>query len=244
MARVPGPFSSRPFDLDYSITGADSPAIARFFNSVYAWMAAGLALTAVVAWYVSESPQLLQIAQSPMVFVFLIAEFGLVIAISAGLNRLSSTVATVLFMLYAALNGVTLSLLFLRFAHATLASTFFVTAGAFGITSLYGMVTKRDLTRLGSLFFMALIGIILASVVNIFLLSSTLQWIISYVGVLVFVGLTAFDTQRLKAMAVQLQGNAEASARMSVYGALVLYLDFLNLFLFLLQIFGDNNRRR
>ena len=244
MSRLPNSFSSRPFGLDYSSEGAGSAVLTRFFNSVYAWMSAGLALTAVVAWWVSTQPELVQTTLGPMRFVFLIAELGLVFGISAGMNRLSPAVATALFMLFAALNGLTLSVIFLVYAHSTLASTFFITAGTFGITSLYGMVTKRDLTRLGSLLFMALIGIVLASLVNFFVQSTALQWIISYVGVILFIGLTAYDTQRLKAMAMQTQSDSTAAARASVYGALILYLDFLNLFLFLLQIFGGGDRRR
>jgi FtsH-binding integral membrane protein len=172
----------------------------------------------------------------------LIAQIGLVMAISGAVNRISAPVATVLFLIYAALNGVWLSVLFLIYTRASLASTFMVTAGAFGATSLYGFVTKRDLTRLGSLLFMALIGLILASLVNLFWHNSALYWLVSYAGVLIFVGLTAFDTQRLKMIAMQTSDNPAMANRMAVVGSLTLYLDFINLFLFLLRIMGDRRR--
>ena len=229
---------NRPIGLEYE-SSVESQVIARFFNAVYAWMAAGLALTAVVAWYVSTQPQLLKTVLGPMIWLFIIAEFVLVIAISAAVKKINATVATVLFLLYAGLNGLTLSVIFLVYAKATLASAFFVTAGTFGATSVYGMVTKRDLSRLGSILFMALIGLVLASLVNIFLKSPAMQWIITYAGVLIFVGLTAWDTQKLKIIAVQTQTDAAMAARMSISGALMLYLDFINLFLFILRIMGN-----
>jgi len=144
-----------------------------------------------------------------------------------------------LFMLYSALNGLTLSAIFIVYAHATLASAFLITAGMFGAMSVYGYVTKRDLTAMGSLLFMALVGLIIASVVSIFWRNSMLTTIINYAGVLIFVGLTAYDTQKLKQIAIATAGDAAMSARLSINGALQLYLDFLNLFLFLLRILGD-----
>jgi len=240
MSQIPNPFgtNARSGPLAYE-SRADSTTVAQFFNTVYAWMASGLALTAVVAWWVSTQPQLMrQIFQGPVLIILVLAELGLVFAVSAGINRFSATTATVLFMIYSGLNGLTLSAIFVIYTKASLASTFVVTAGTFGAMSVYGFVTKRDLTSLGSMLFMALIGLILASVVNIFLGNETLYWIVTYAGVLIFVGLTAYDTQKLRNYAVQTGGNKEMSNRLAIYGALDLYLDFINLFLFLLRLFG------
>jgi uncharacterized protein len=214
--------------------------VAAFFNVVYAWMCAGLALTAVVAWYISTRPDLMtQIFRGPMLIGLIIAELALVWTVSAAVNKLSAPVATALFMLYSALNGLTLSVLFIAYTHKSLGSTFVISAAMFGTMSVFGMVTKRDLTRLGSFLFMALIGLVIASVVNIFLASSTMYWIISYAGVLIFVGLTAYDTQRLKKVAEYTAGDPRMAARLAVNGALTLYLDFINLFLLMLRILGD-----
>jgi len=241
MSQIPNPFgtNARSGPLAYE-SRADSTTVAQFFNTVYAWMASGLALTAVVAWWVSTQPQLMrQIFQGPVLIILVLAELGLVFAVSAGINRFSATTATVLFMIYSGLNGLTLSAIFVIYTKASLASTFVVTAGTFGAMSVYGFVTKRDLTSLGSMLFMALIGLILASVVNIFLGNETLYWIVTYAGVLIFVGLTAYDTQKLRNYAVQTGGNKEMSNRLAIYGALDLYLDFINLFLFLLRLMGN-----
>jgi FtsH-binding integral membrane protein len=202
-------------------------------------MAVGLAVTAAVAFMVSNSG----FRMNPSVWIIsLVVQIVLAMVISRAINRISASVATVLFLVFAAANGVWLSVLFLIYANATLASTFMVTAGAFGATSLYGYVTKRDLTRLGSLLFMALIGLIIASLVNLFWHNPALYWIVSYAGVLVFVGLTAFDTQKLKMIAMQTSDNPAMANRMAVVGSLTLYLDFINLFLFLLRIMGDRRR--
>jgi FtsH-binding integral membrane protein len=241
MSQFPNPYSSNPRSqpLQYE-SSADVTTVAQFFNTVYAWMASGLALTAVVAWWVSTQPQLMrQIFQGPVLIILVLAELGLVFAVSAGINRFSATTATVLFMIYSGLNGLTLSAIFVIYTKASLASTFVVTAGTFGAMSLYGFVTKRDLTSLGSMLFMALIGLVLASLVNLFLHNETLYWIVTYAGVLIFVGLTAYDTQKLRNYAVQTGGNKEMSNRLAIYGALNLYLDFINLFLFLLRLMGN-----
>lgn len=236
----PGPFTpanQRP--MDYAHAGEYS--VGRFMNNVYAWMSAGLALTAAVAWLVSQNfTTFAPLFRNPLLLIGLfVVQLVLVGTVSAAVNRISAGTATALFLLYAALNGLTLSFIFLAYAKATLASTFVITAGMFGAMSVYGYVTKADLTRLGSLMFMALIGLILATVVNIFWANSALYWIINYAGVLIFAGLTAYDTQKLKNMAYQLEGDAALAARLSISGALALYLDFLNLFLFLLRIMGD-----
>jgi uncharacterized protein len=213
--------------------------IVRFFNAVYAWMAAGLAVTALVAWYVASNAALTQLARGPLIFVAIIAELALVWTVSAAIQRLSATTATVLFMLYAALNGFVLSTLLYVYTTAAIGSAFAVTAGIFGVMSIYGMVTKRDLTGLGSLLFMGLVGVIIASVVSIFWHPTILTVIINYVAAFVFIGLTAYDTQRLKSMALATQGNAALAARLSIVGALSLYLDFINLLLIMLRLLGD-----
>ena len=236
MSRFP---SYRSTGLEYE-SRADSATVAQFFNAVYAWMATGLALTAVVAWWVSTQPAVMaQIFRGPMLIALIIAELALVFVISMATQKINATAATVLFLLYSALNGLTLSVIFLIYTQASLAGTFAVTAGTFAAVSVYGYVTKRDLSTLGSILFMGLIGLILASIVNIFWANSTLYWIITYAGVLIFVGLTAYDTQKLKYIAYQTTDNPALAARLSVNGALMLYLDFINLFLFLLRILGS-----
>jgi len=245
MSQFPGNsfgFPRRDSTLDYQ-SNADSALMARFFNTVYAWMSAGLAITALVAWSVANSPSLQQWAVNrPAMIVAFIVEMGLVITISGAINRINAEVATALFMLYSAINGFVLSSVFLIYTGASLAGTFVVTAGAFGVMSLYGYVTKRDLTRIGSLLFMALIGLVIASFVNLFWANSLLYWGITYVGVLIFVGLTAFDTQRLRMVAAQTGGDPRLANRMAIVGSLMLYLDFINLFLLLLRLMGNNRR--
>ncbi|MBC8107377.1 MAG: Bax inhibitor-1/YccA family protein [Anaerolineae bacterium] len=239
MSNFPGPFGARGVQgIDYEAQ-VDSSVLVRFFNQVYAWMASGLALTAVVAWYISTRQDLTsRLTPGVVIFLFLI-ELGLVIAISSAINKISAPVATLLFMLYAAINGIVLSAIFLVYAHASIVSTFVVTAGMFAVMSIYGMVTRTDLTRLGAILFMALIGLIIASVVNMFMGSSMMQWIISIAGVVIFAGLTAYDTQKLKAIAMATQNNAAMASRLAISGALALYLDFLNLFLMMLRLMGD-----
>jgi len=214
-----------------------------FVRSVYNWMAFALALTGFVAFYVSHSPSLTRlIFGNPMIFFVLIfAELGLVFTISGMVNRLSAGTATFLFVIYSALNGVTLSFIFLAYTSTSIASTFFICAGTFVGCSIYGWTTKKDLTSWRGFLMMGLIGIIIASLVNMFIRSSGMSIIISYIGVIVFVGLTAYDTQKLKNMAsVQPAGlDAGVVRKGAILGALSLYLDFINLFLMLLRIFGQ-----
>ena len=208
-------------------------------SRVYAWMTAGLFVTAAVASFVFNSTALSSlIFGNPLIFFGLfIVEIIAVVGLSAGINRLSPAAATAIFMGYAALNGLTLSAIFLAYTQASIASTFFVTAATFGAMSFYGSTNKRDLTRVGNIAIMALIGLLIASIVNIFLHSAALYWVITYAGVLIFVALTARDTQKIKQLATQV--NDERSAgRIAVLGSLILYLDFINLFIFLLRIFG------
>ena len=213
-----------------------------FIRSVYNWMGIGLALTGLVAFYIASTPALLELISNQILFFgLIIAELALVFIISARIQRLQASTATGLFMLYSVLNGATLSFIFVVYTRASIASTFFVCAATFIACSIYGWTTKRDLTSLGGFLMMGLIGIIIASVVNIFIRSSAMHMIISYIAVLVFVGLTAYDTQNLKAMAISQPADVVASAvrKGAILGALKLYLDFINLFLMLLRILGN-----
>jgi uncharacterized protein len=216
-----------------------------FIQSVYNWMAIGLALTGFVAYYVSHSASMMKLVYgTPMLFFgLIIAELGLVFYLSARVQRIQASTATSLFVLYAALNGVTLSFIFLAYTGASIVSTFFICAATFVACSVYGMVTKRDLTSLGGFMAMGLIGIIIASLVNLFIRSAAMTMIISYIGVLVFVGLTAYDTQKLKHMALTQPAGIDVGVirKGAILGALSLYLDFINLFIMLLHILG--NRR-
>lgn len=218
--------------------------VSGFIRSVYNWMAVGLGLTGLIAYAVANSETMASlIFGNPVLFYgLIIGELALVFFISARVNKISGSTATALFVLYAALNGVTLSFIFLVFAKATIASTFFICAATFVASSIYGMATKKDLTSVGGFMIMGLFGIIIASVVNIFIKSSAMSMIISYIGVLVFVGLTAYDTQKLKTMAMTQPEGLEAGVirKGAILGALSLYLDFINLFLMLLHILGGN----
>lgn len=215
----------------------------EFIRRVYNWMGIGLATTAVVAMFTASSQSMLHfIFGTPMVFYgLIIGELGLVIALSAAINRMQASTAALMFFAYSVLNGLTMAAIFLIYTQASIASTFFITAGTFAAMSVYGYTTKHDLTSFGSFLFMGLIGIILASVVNIFLRSESIYWVITIGGVIVFVGLTAYDTQKIKEMSAQGFADYETERKGAVLGALRLYLDFINLFLMLLRLFG--NRR-
>jgi FtsH-binding integral membrane protein len=176
------------------------------------------------------------------IWALFIIEIVLVMVIANAINRISASVATGLFLVYAALNGVTLAGIFLIYAHSTLASAFVVTAGTFGVMSVYGMLTKRDLTAMGQIMMMLLIGLVIASIVSFFWHNSMLQVAINYIGVLVFVGLTAYDTQKLKQVADQTRNDSALAARLAIVGSLMLYLDFINLFLFILRLMNDRRR--
>ena len=225
---------------------ADAQAQVRvneFIRTVYNWMAIGLGLTGIVAFYVANSPALVKLVFGNQLLFFglIIGELVLVFSISSRVHKMQASTATGLFLLYAALNGVTLSFIFLVYTRTSITSVFFICAATFIACSIYGMTTKRDLTSLGWFMVMGLIGIIIATVVNIFVRSSSMNMIISYIGVIVFVGLTAYDTQKLKTMALQVEGSGEGLVRKgAIIGALALYLDFINLFLMLLRIFGSS----
>ena len=216
----------------------------EFIRSVYNWMAIGLALTGFVAYFTAQSESLLKLifSNSFVLLALVIGELVLVYFISARINRMSAATATALFVLYSALNGLTLSFIFLVYTSSSITSTFFVCAATFGACSVYGWMTKRDLTSMGGFMTMGLIGIIIASLVNMFIQSSAMAMIISYIGVLVFVGLTAYDTQKIKNMAITQPDGIGAGAirKGAILGALSLYLDFINLFLMLLRILGGN----
>ena len=218
--------------------GQSIATINSFFQKVYLWMTAGLGMTALTSFIVLASPAAQQfIFGNKLVFYGLIfAELGLVIAISAAINRISSVSATLMFLAYSALNGVTFAAIFLIYTRTSIVSTFLVTAGTFGAMSLYGYVTKRDMTGFGSFLFMSLIGIVIGSVLNFWLASPMIEWMVTYGGIVIFSGLAAYDHQKLKHYA--LSGGPESLA---VLGALSLYLDFINLFLMLLRVMG--NRR-
>jgi FtsH-binding integral membrane protein len=234
---------SVPFKTTQTQTAQTQVLVNSFIRSVYNWMAIGLALTGFIAYYVAGNETLLKmiIGNQLLFFGLIIGELALVFYLSARIQKVQASTATGLFLLYAGLNGVTLSVIFLAYTASSIASTFFICAATFTVCSIFGMVTKRDLTSLGGFMFMGLIGIIIASVVNMFLKSNAMHMIIGYVGVLVFVGLTAYDTQKLKHMALSQPAGLEAGVvrKGAIIGALALYLDFINLFLMLLRIFGD-----
>lgn len=231
-------------DLDRLIReqeGSLSLAFPALMRKVYVWMTLALVLTGITAFGVASSPGLMMtIFQTPAImWGLIIAELAIVIAISAAINRLSLTTATLLFVLYSVLNGATLSLIFAVYTMSSIANVFFITAGTFGVMAAYGYFTKRDLSSWGKLLLMALIGLIIATLVNVFLVkSSGFDLILSYAGVLIFVGLTAYDTQKIKQMLAMQTDMGEGAQKVALLGALSLYLDFINLFLYLLRIFG------
>ncbi|PMC25542.1 hypothetical protein CJ231_01845 [Hoylesella buccalis] len=231
-------------DLDRLIReqeGSLSLAFPALMRKVYVWMTLALVLTGITAYGVASSPSLMMtIFQTPAImWGLIIAELAIVIAISAAINRLSLTTATLLFVLYSVLNGATFSLIFAVYTMSSIANVFFITAGTFGVMAAYGYFTKRDLSSWGKLLLMALIGLIIATLVNVFLVKSTgFDLILSYAGVLIFVGLTAYDTQKIKQMLAMQTDMGEGAQKVALLGALSLYLDFINLFLYLLRIFG------
>ena len=217
-----------------------SAAFPILMRKVYVWMTLALVITGVTAYGVATSPGLMMaIATNKLLFWgLIIAEFGLVVAISAAINKLSLTTATLLFVLYSVINGATLSFIFAIYTMSSIARVFFITAGTFAVMAVIGYTTKKDLTSMGKILFMALIGIIIATIVNIFLKSTGLQMIVSYLGVLIFVGLTAYDSQKIKQMLLMAPDAGEGAQKIALLGALSLYLDFVNLFIYLLRIFG------
>lgn len=221
--------------------GAVSAAFPALMRKVYVWMAMALVITGICAYGVATSPNLLQMlyGNRATIWILLIAELGLVFYTTARIDKLSLATATTLFVIYSALNGVTLSSIFLVYSMASIAKVFFITAGTFGAMALYGYFTRADLSRIGNILFMALIGLIIATVVNVFLRSPMFDLILSYIGVAIFVGLTAWDSQKIKQMLLLQPDLGETAQKFALMGALTLYLDFINLFLYLLRIFGN-----
>ena len=216
--------------------GIDLQSLMR---QVYTWMVLGMLTTAVVAFATVSSPVLINLALNPIILLIaVIAEFGVVIAISWGLSRLSSGVATMLFIVYAALNGFTLSMVLLAFSIGSVFSAFVTTAALFGVMSIIGHTTKVDLSKMGTFLMMAVIGLLIAMVVNLFVASGPLDTVISMAGVLIFTALTAYDTQRIGRMAAQMSMDGEGEVKFGIFGALKLYLDFINMFLFVLRLLG------
>jgi uncharacterized protein len=216
--------------------------VTAFLRVVYGWMCAGLAITAGTAWFVASSPALLNaiIANRAVFWILAIAQLGIVVALSARVDKLSASAASTLFIAYSALTGVTMSFVLLAYTGESVASTFLITAATFGGLALYGTFTRRSLAGMGQFMFMGLIGLLIASFVGVFWQNDGLQFMISLVGVIVFTGLTAWDAQRLKSMALAVEGSN--STPYAVVGALALYLDFINLFLFLLRFLGGRRR--
>ncbi|MBR5697158.1 MAG: Bax inhibitor-1/YccA family protein [Prevotella sp.] len=219
-----------------------SAAFPALMRKVYLWMTLALAITAITAYGVATSPALLSLIYSSKwtFFGLIIAELALVIYVSARINSLSLTTATMLFILYSVINGATLAMIFAVYSMSVIGQTFLVTAGTFGVMAVYGYFTKKDLTSWGRLLFMALIGLIIAGIVNMFLHNSTMDLIVSGIGVLVFVGLTAYDSQKIKMMLLAQEDMGETAQKVALMGALSLYLDFINLFLYLLRFMGRN----
>jgi FtsH-binding integral membrane protein len=213
----------------------------KFISKVYGWMAGALAITGLVAWYVSGSFSIMSfIFANQWVFIgLMIVKLLMVGSLVGWVNKMSVTTASAIFVLYSVLTGIVFSALFLIYTAGSLASTFLITGGMFAIMSAYGWFTGNDLTKFGSLLFMLLIGLIIASVVNIFMNSTMLYWITTYVGVFVFTGLIAYDTQKIKNMGGQVTEGTDEFRKGAIVGALSLYLDFINLFLMLLRIFGS-----
>ena len=227
----------------YRNAEADAAEQRRFMIRVYNWMTAGLATTALIAGSVAADKAMFQlIFGNPIIVIALIiAQLGLVVWLAARVNQMSAKTATMVFLGYSALTGLTFSSIFMVYPIATVGSAFMVTGGVFGAMSLYGYTTKSDLTSWGSFLFMGLIGIVLASLVNIWLASPAVQWVVTYAGVLIFTGLTAYDTQKIKAMNILGNEGTDEDTKEAIIGALTLYLDFINLFLMILRIMGDRD---
>jgi len=226
----------------------ESVSVSRtFVASVFSWMFAALAITAIFAYYFSTSETFLnlmftssagRVGMSTLGWVIMFAPLGFVLLMSFGYNRLSGTALTLLFIIYSIIMGMSLSFIFLVYSLGSIYLTFAITAGTFGVMAVLGYTTKIDLTKFGSIMLMGLIGIIIASLVNFFLKSEMMSYIISVIGVLVFTGLTAYDVQKIKRIGASIELGSESAKKMAVMGALTLYLDFINLFLFLLRLFG------
>lgn len=224
----------------------DESMVRTFMTGVFSWMFIALAITAVTAYFVATSPELLSLmvtetGLSIFGWVVMLAPIGFVLLMSFSFQKLSALSLSLLFLVYSVLVGMSLSFIFLAYTMGSIATTFGVTSLTFGIMAVAGYTTKTDLTKFGSILMMALVGIIIASLVNFFLQSDSMQYIISFIGVLVFTGLTAYDVQKLKRIGSEMTANQESTRKYAIMGALSLYLDFINLFLFLLRFLGKRN---
>jgi FtsH-binding integral membrane protein len=229
----------KPWELNYA---TDDKAVGRFFNTVYAWMAVGLAVTASVAWFCSQNMAAVRFIHGGGIGVAIaiaLGMFALAYAVQHAALRISATAATALFLLYAALMGALLSSIFLVYKLPTIGSAFVITGGTFAVMSIYGFVTKRDLTRMGSVLVMCVVGLFIASIVNLFIASNGLSWLITYAVLLVFVLLTAYETQKLKVLAQEHGNDPDLAPRIAIIGSLLLYIAFINMFLSILRILGD-----
>ncbi|MFP4439020.1 MAG: Bax inhibitor-1/YccA family protein [Chloroflexaceae bacterium] len=227
----------------YSTSPTEALNLQAVMTRVYAWMTAGLLATGAIAFFVANTGLAAILISSPIIYFGLfIVELIIVFVLASRIEKMSAGMATGMFMGYSLLNGLTLSLIFLVYTTESIASTFLITGVTFGVMSLYGYTTKQDLSKIGNILFMALIGFLIASVVNIFLRSEALYWIVTYAGILIFVGLTAWDTQKIKRMSMNIASNDEVNIqRLAILGALMLYLDFINLFLLLLRVLGNRD---
>ena len=225
-----------------TISQARQDAASIFLAKVFNWMAVGLGITGLVAYLTAATGLAVKIINSPLFIIIALGTLGLVFYLSARIDKIQASTASALFLAYSVLNGLFFSTIFLRYTGTSIASTFVITASMFGAMAVYGLVTKRDLSGWGSFLFMGLVGLIIAMIVNIFLKSPGVYWVISMIGVLIFTGLTAYDVQKIKRMGeegIMAQGS-EAITKGSIMGALALYLDFINLFLMLLRLFGGS----
>lgn len=237
-------YTTTPSSVDTSYNCSGN-ALNSFINRVFGWMFVGLAATGAISWYLGTFLAEKVLQYRGMYLFLVIAELVVVIALTAGIRKFSAMTATILFLVFALLNGVTLSWIFIAYSTEVIAGTFFATSGTFGLMGLYGYLTKRDLSSIGSLCSMGLIGIVIASIINIFWYNRTADLVISCIGVLIFVGLTAWDVQKIKRLAIDLANNSVSTQdvrKYAIMGALELYLDFINLFLFLLRIFGGGRK--
>ena len=234
-------FDIQELPADQQLSMAEAfPVLMR---KVYVWMTLALVITGMTAYGVASSPGILQMmfSNTAVFWVLVIAEIALVVGVSAAINRLSLATATLMFIIYSVINGALLSPIFLVYTSSSISTVFFITAGTFASMAVVGYTTKTDLSSMGKYLLMALIGMIIATIVNVFIKSEGMTLILSYIGVLVFVGLTAYDSQKIKQMLLQAPDASEASQKLALLGALSLYLDFINLFIYLLRIFGKRN---
>src|SRR3954447_9021743 len=239
MSMYPQPGTRKPFELDYATS---DKTMSKFFNVVYAWMAVGLAITAAVAYFVSQSDTGLRIVYGGgkgMIVVIALGMFGIAMAVQSAAIRINANVATGLFLLYSALMGALLSGIFIVYKMQTIGAAFLVTGGTFAAMSVYGFVTKRDLTQIGSILIMCVIGLFVASLANVFIANNALSWLIPYAVLAVFIGITAYETQKLKVFAQQYGDDPNMAPRIAIIGSLLLYISFINMFMSILRIMGD-----